>query len=161
MLQMVRKGPIGSPAPAQAGKSPRKQSASKGSKPHQQQQPQQQDGLVPVVCGNLYAQFDTAAFDVQLADGSRVSASAFEKLGGKEANRKWKNSLYVVKADGGRVTIGKWLEQEGFIKGPQQKPPREERKRKRQLEGEGEEEKEKEQPQPKKKKVRTEHVCVA
>jgi hypothetical protein len=166
MLQMVRKGPIGSPAPAQAGKSPRKQSASKGAKPHQQQQqPQQQDGLVPVVCGDESALFDTAAFKVKLDDGSWVSASAFEKLAGMEHKRKWKTSLYVVTADGGQAQIGRWLEQQGF-----EGPPDKQRKRKRkrqQQEEEGEEgqqedehEEEEVQPQQKKRKVRNGHGCV-
>lgn len=71
---------------------------------------QHQQQLVPVVCGNQHATFDPSSSRINLPDGSVVTPSAFEKLGGKGTCKKWRKSIHVVAADGAQgKALGRWL----------------------------------------------------
>ena len=46
---------------------------------------------------------------VELAEGSTLSPTEFEILGGKRAAKKWKKSLKIILEDGRTFSIGEWL----------------------------------------------------
>lgn len=56
------------------------------------------------------ATVNTRTAYVLLSDGTRCSPTQFEKMGGKGAAKKWKESIKFILPDGRRFSIGDWLE---------------------------------------------------
>lgn len=70
----------------------------------------QQQGQVPVICGDKEGSFNMASGQVTLPDGKSLTPSAFERLGGKGTCKKWRKSLRVTIDDGQHdIALGRWL----------------------------------------------------
>jgi hypothetical protein len=86
------------------------------------QQQQQQNGpcvRVRVVCGQVPGVYDSSKHMVQLQDGSWVTPTTLEQLGGLGRTKKWRQSVWVAGGpeggeEEGQVPLGKWLEVRGL-----------------------------------------------